>query len=683
MNFYSLYDQGFARVAAVTLPVALANPKENAQRIIAAAKQADAEGCALAVFPELSITGYTAEDLFLSDMLYDEAQKALEEIRLASKELTPLLIVGAPLRQGANLYNTAVVIHKGQYLCVKPKLHIPNYGEFYEVRWFAQIDAWQVPDSFQIAEHTVPAYARPALQATDLKAFVVAVEICEELWVTSPVSADAAAAGATIIANLSASPVTVGRARDRRLMCQSASHRGACAYIYTSSGAGESTNDLAWDGQALIYEAGDLLQENQRYSQETQLTIADIDLDRLRHQQQRMNTFNNVSAEHTQLIEFTSHPSKEDLGLRRKIQRFPYVPQDPATMDEDCFEAYNIQVTSLIRRLQSIGPNVKPVLGVSGGLDSTQALLVCAEAMDRLGRPREDILTFTMPGFATSDHTRSNAQKLAEALGTTFATLDIRPTATQMLREMGHPAGRGEEVYDVTFENVQAGLRTDFLFRIANDRGGIVIGTGDLSELALGWCTYGVGDHMSHYSVNPGIPKTLMQHLVRWVVSSGKFAEPVNETLRSILATEITPELIPLREGEQPQSTQSSIGPYALHDFTLYYSLKYGYRVEKIAFRAWHAWRDISEGAWPANFPESERVAYDLPEILMWMRLFFRRFFQNQFKRTAVPNGVKVMPAGSLSPRGDWRMPSDASAVAWLQRIDDLGVSLGFDVVKR
>lgn len=352
-------------------------------------------------------------------------------------------------------------------------------------------------------------------------------------------------------------------------------------------------------------------------------------------------------------------------------------------MDEDCFEAYNIQVTSLIRRLQSIGPNVKPVLGVSGGLDSTHALLVCAEAMDRLGRPREDILTFTMPGFATTEHTRSNAQKLAEALGTTFATLDIRPTATQMLREMGHPAGHGEEVYDVTFENVQAGLRTDFLFRIANDRGGIVIGTGDLSELALGWCTYGVGDHMSHYSVNPGIPKTLMQHLVRWVVSSGKFAEPVNETLRSILATEITPELIPLREGEQPQSTQSSIGPYALHDFTLYYSLKYGYRVEKIAFCAWHAWRDISEGAWPANFPESERVAYDLPEILMWMRLFFRRFFQNQFKRTAVPNGVKVMPAGSLSPRGDWRMPSDASSAAWLQRIDDLGASLGFEVVKR
>lgn len=683
MNFYSLYDQGFARVAAVTLPVALANPGENAKRIIAAAQQAHEAGCGLAVFPELCVTGYSCEDLFLSDVLYDESIKALEAIREASKELTPLLLVGTPLRQGANLYNTAVVIHKGQYLCVKPKLHIPNYGEFYEVRWFAQIDSWQVPPTFVIAGREVPAYARPALQATDVPAFVVAVEICEELWVTSPVSMDAAAAGATIVANLSASPVTVGRARDRKLMCQSASHRGACAYIYTSAGWGESTNDSAWDGQALIYESGDLVEENERYSHETQLTIADIDLDRLRHQQQRMNTFNSASSDPTELISFTLNPPREDLGLKRKIQRFPYVPHDAQTMDEDCFEAYNIQVMSLIRRLESIGPKVKPVLGVSGGLDSTHALLVCAEAMDRLGRPREDILTFTMPGFATSEHTRSNAQALCEALGTTFQTLDIRPTATQMLQEMGHPFGRGEEVYDVTFENVQAGLRTDFLFRIANAQGGIVIGTGDLSELALGWCTYGVGDHMSHYSVNPGIPKTLMQHLVRWVVSSGKFDAGVNKTLQSILATEITPELIPLRAGEAPQSTQSSIGPYALHDFTLYYSLKYGYRVEKIAFRAWHAWRDVSVGVWPVGFPEAEKVQYDLPEILMWMRLFFRRFFQNQFKRTCVPNGVKVLPAGSTSPRGDLRMPSDAVAASWLQRIDALGAALGFEVVKR
>lgn len=683
MNFYSLYDQGFARVAAVTLPVALADPATNAARIIDATQQADEQGCALVVFPELSLTGYTAEDLFLSDVLYDEVIKALQQIKEASKDLTPLILVGAPLRHASNLYNTAIAIHKGRFLAVKPKLHIPNYGEFYEVRWFAQIDAWQVPAEFKIGADTVPGFARPALQACDLPAFVVSPEICEELWVTSPVSADASAWGATIIANLSSSPVTVGRARDRRLMCQSASHRGACAYIYTSSGEGESTNDLAWDGQALIYESGDLVKENQRFHRGLQLTVADIDLDRLRHQQQRMNTFTHVAAEDTQVIEFELNPLRTDLGLDRQIQRFPYVPSDPATMDEDCFEAYNIQVSSLMRRLESIGPDVKPVLGVSGGLDSTQALLVCAEAMDRLGRPRTDILTFTMPGFATTEHTRSNAQALSEALGTTFATLDIRPTALQMLKEMGHPFGRGEEVYDVTFENVQAGLRTDFLFRIANAHGGIVIGTGDLSELALGWCTYGVGDHMSHYSVNPGVPKTLMQHLVRWVISAGRFSAEVNATLRSILDTEITPELIPLREGEQPQSTQSSIGPYSLHDFTLYYTLKYGYRVEKIAFRAWHAWRDASVGDWPVDFPEGEKVAYSLEEILMWQRLFFRRFFQNQFKRTAVPNGVKVLPAGSLSPRGDWRMPSDALASAWLKRIDELGVSLGFEVVKR
>ena len=363
------------------------------------------------------------------------------------------------------------------------------------------------------------------------------------------------------------------------------------------------------------------------------------------------------------------------------MDRFPFVPDDPARLAQDCYEAYNIQVAALVQRLGAIG-NPKIVIGVSGGLDSTHALIVAARAMDRLGRPRSDIHAITMPGFATSAGTRRNAEDLAVGLGCTFEELDIRATATQMLTEMGHPYGEyartgvlpegasERDLYDVTFENVQAGLRTDFLFRIANHRGGIVLGTGDLSELALGWCTFGVGDQMAHYGVNAGIPKTLIQHLIRWVVAEELFDDAVGRTLLSILDTEISPELVPAEAGGAIQSTQAKIGPYALQDFTLWHVLRRGSRPSRIAFLAHKAWADAQSGDWPEGLPSSEKVAYDLPEIRRWLELFHRRFFTNQFKRSTLPNGPKVVAGGSLSPRGDWRMPSDAAATAWLAELE-------------
>ena len=420
----------------------------------------------------------------------------------------------------------------------------------------------------------------------------------------------------------------------------------------------------------MVYECGDLLGETERFPEGARRTVVDVDLDRIRQERLRQGTFDdNARAEGLRVgdfqeVAFTLEPPSGDIGLMRKVDRFPFVPDDPERLALDCYEAYNIQVSGLEQRLRAIG-QPKVVIGVSGGLDSTHALIVAAKAMDRLGRPRSDILGFTMPGFATSDYTKNNAHRLAKALGITFEELDIRPAATQMLEGLGHPFGRGEEVYDVTFENVQAGLRTDYLFRLANQRGGIVLGTGDLSELALGWCTYGVGDQMSHYTVNSGVPKTLIQHLIRWVVSTDQFDGEVDEVLTEIVEQEISPELIPSKD-DKPQSTEDTIGPYALHDFTLYQVLRFGFRPSKIAFLARHAWADPDTGEWPPGFPEQRRVHYDLAEVKHWLEVFLKRFFANQFKRSAIPNGPKVSAGGSLSPRGDWRMPSDASAAAWL-----------------
>ncbi len=684
MEFRSAYGQGFARVAACTFPVALADPATNAERILEQARLCHDDGVAVAVFPELSLSGYALDDLFLQDVLLEAVDAAVVRLAEASADLLPLIVVGAPIRRRNRLYNCAVLIHRGTVRAVVPKTFLPTYREFYEKRWFAA--GADQRDSFVNVPHwpgadevgDVPFGPDVILAADDVPGLAVHVEVCEDLWVPIPPSHKAALAGATVLLNLSASPVTVGRADDRHLMARSASARCNAAYVYAASST-ESSTDLSWDGATMVYELGDLLGETDRFPDGPRRCVVDVDLDRLRQERIRQGSFDDNRGEEWidvaergegfRTYEIHLDPPAGDIGLRRRVDRFPFVPDDPARLAQDCYEAYHIQVTGLERRMRAIGSS-RVVIGVSGGLDSTHALIVAARAMDRLDRPRSDILAFTLPGFATSEHTKGNATALARALGVTFEEIDLRPLATQMLTDLGHAAAGGDAAYDVTYENVQAGLRTDLLFRAANQRGGIVLGTGDLSELALGWCTYGVGDQMSHYAVNTGVPKTLIQHLIRWVIADGQFAEPVNATLRSILDTEISPELVPVAEGERPQSTQGTIGPYPLHDFTLFHVLRRGARPSRIAFLAEKAWSDAGDGGWPPGYPEGERTAYDLPAIRHWLEVFVRRFFAMQFKRSAIPNGPKVSGGGSLSPRGDWRMPSDASATAWLAELE-------------
>jgi len=676
MDFFNIYAQGFARVAACTFPVELAQPQHNAEALYARARAVAEDGAVLAVFPELCLTGYSIDDLLLQDAVLDAARAAVAWLAERSADVGCVIVAGVPLRREHRLYNCAVVIHGGRVLGVVPKSYVPMYREFYEGRQIAAgIDE---TGEIELAGVAVPFGHDLLFDAADLPGFVLAVEICEDLWVPISPSATAALAGATVIANPSGSPVTVGRADERALLCSSTSSRLLAAYVYAAAGEGESSTDLAWDGQTLVYDQGDLLGHSERFPHGPRETIADVDLRAIATDRLRQGTFDDNRRAHVaqtvgfRRVTFTLCPPSGDLGLRRTVARFPFVPDDPARLAQDCYEAYNIQVSALEQRLRAIG-QPKIVIGVSGGLDSTHALIVAARAMDRLGRPRTDILAYTMPGFATSARTRTNATDLAERLGVTFAELDIRPAARQMLSDIGHPYADGAAVYDVTFENVQAGLRTDYLFRLANHLGGMVLGTGDLSELALGWCTYGVGDQMAHYNVNGGVPKTLIQHLIRWVIASGVFSAEVGETLKSILNTEITPELVPAAPGAKPQSTQDAIGPYALQDFTLYHVLRKGMAPTRIAFLAWHAWHDPAVGDWPPEFPDAERVAYDLPTIKHWLEVFCRRFFGfSQFKRSAAPNGPKVLRGGSLSPRGDWRMPSDVSAALWLDDVREI-----------
>ncbi|GAB2859822.1 NAD(+) synthase [Nocardioides pacificus] len=676
MDFYSAYAHGFARIAAVTLPVALADPAANAAQVLEQARACHEESVAVAVFPELCLTGYSVDDLFLQDTLLEAVETAIHEIVEASVDLMPVLVVGAPVRAGQRLFNAAVVIHRGEILGVAPKSHLPNYREFYERRWFAPGDD-QRGQSIMLAGREAPFGPDLLFAAQDVPGLVLHAEVCEDMWVPIPPSAEASLAGATVLANLSGSPITIARAEDRHLLCRSASSRCSAAYVYAAAGQGESTTDLSWDGQTMIYENGDLLEESERFPDGPRRSVADVDLDKLRQERLRMGTFDDNRRSFAERIadfrtvSFELGAPTSDIGLRRKVDRYPFVPDDVERLVQDCYEAYNIQVSGLERRLESIG-HPKIVIGVSGGLDSTHALIVAAKAMDRLGRPRSDIHAFTLPGFATGETTKGYATRLSESLGVTFETIDITPAARQMLDDLDHPFSEGEEVYDITFENVQAGLRTDYLFRLANHRGGIVLGTGDLSELALGWCTYGVGDQMSHYNVNAGVPKTLIQHLIRYVIESGQFEDDTNEVLAQILAQEITPELVPTKEGEKPQATEDSVGPYALQDFTLYHVIRRGYRPSKIAFLSWHAWRDVAAGEWPPGYPEDRRQAYDLAEVRRWLEVFVKRFFASQFKRSALPNGPKVSPGGTMSPRGDWRMPSDATPVAWLAELENV-----------
>ena len=671
-EFRSIYRHGLVRVAACTTRCTLADPAANAAAILDVARACHQRGAALAVFPELGVSGYAISDLLHQSTLLDAVETAIGDIVAASGELLPVLLVGAPLRHAGALYNCALAIHRGRLLGVVPKVHLPNYREFYEPRHFVVGDG-MVGGAITIGEHSAPFGTDLLFAATDLPGFVVHAEICEDIWVPVPPSSQAALAGATVLANLSASNITIGKAETRRLLCASQSARCVAAYLYAAAGAGESTTDLAWDGQASIFENGATLAETERFPAASQFALGDIDLDMLRHERMQMGSFDTNRRRNPaeyRIVGFRLDPPAGDIGVARTIERYPFVPADADRLEQDCYEAYNIQVSGLAQRLRATGIK-RVVIGVSGGLDSTHALIVCARALDLLELPRGNILGYTMPGFATSAHTKSNAIALMKALGVKSEELDIRPAAERMLADIEHPFARGEPVYDLTFENVQAGLRTDYLFRLANQHNGIVIGTGDLSELALGWCTYGVGDQMSHYNVNAGVPKTLIQHLIRWVISSQQFKPDVAATLNAILSTEISPELVPAKDGETPQSTEAHIGPYALQDFNLYYTLRHGFVPSKIAFLALHAWGDVAKGDWPPGFPPERRGAYDLPTIRKWLEVFLRRFFAfSQFKRSAMPNGPKVSAGGSLSPRGDWRAPSDGNANAWLAELD-------------
>ena len=496
-----------------------------------------------------------------------------------------------------------------------PKIHLPNYREFYEPRHFVSGDGTDGGPSPSAAA-PVPFGADLLFAAADLRGLIVHAEICEDVWVPNPPSGEAAVAGATVLANLSASNITIGKAETRRLLCRSQSARCLAAYLYAAAGAGKSTTDLAWDGQASVFENGDTLAETERFPVADQAAIADIDLDMLAQERLQMGSFDTNRRRHASPVpahRLHGVTPAGDVGFRRRIERFPFVPADVARLEQDCYEAYNIQVSGLAQRLRATGLK-KVVIGISGGLISTQALMVCAQAFDLLGLPRDGILAYTMPGFATSDHTKSQRLRADAIAGrdgerTRYQTrgdADAVPT-------LGIPYATAQSVYDITFENVQAGLRTDYLFRLANHHNGIVIGTGDLSELALGWCTYGVGDQMAHYNVNAGVPKTLIQHLIRWIIGTKRFADDVLETLDAILATEISPELVPVAEGEVPQSTEAKIGPYALQDFTLFHILRYGFAPSKIAFMALHTWEDAARGDWPPHFHADRRVGYDLP----------------------------------------------------------------------
>ncbi|WP_372616786.1 NAD(+) synthase [Falsiroseomonas sp.] len=673
--FHNIHAHGFVRAAACAPRLRVADPAFNAGETLAMARRAAEAGASLVLFPELGLSAYAIDDLLQQSALLEAVEQAVAGLLDASRELAPVLFVGAPVRAGGRLYNTALAIHRGRLLAAFPKSYLPSYREFYEKRHFAT-GAGSVPPTLRLAGQEAPFGTDILLRAQDLPDLVIHAEICEDVWAPVPPSTAAALAGATVLLNLSASNVTVGKSAYRHALCQVHSARCIAAYLYSAAGQGESTTDLAWDGQAMIYENGALLAEAERFAAEPPLILADLDLERIQQERLRQTSFGDAADFHPpkrpfREVSFTLAADREsDLGLKREVPRFPFVPDDDARLSELCYEAYNIQSHGLRQRLEATGIK-RIVIGVSGGLDSTQALLVAAHAFDRLGRPRSDILAYTLPAFATSDRTKANAWKLMRALGVTAAEIDMTPACMQMLRDIGHPFAEGKPVHDITFENVQAGARSSALFRLANQHDAIVLGTGDLSELALGWATYGVGDHMSHYNVNGSVPKTLIQHLIRWVAEEEVFGTAAKPVLLDILATEISPELVPGDGTDGPaQKTEDFVGPYALQDFTLFHVTRHGFRPSKVAFLAWHAWHDAAAGAWPPHTPPEKRLAYDLPTIAKWLRVFVRRFFAtSQFKRSALPNGPKVSSGGSLSPRGDWRAPSDASAETWLAEL--------------
>jgi NAD+ synthase (glutamine-hydrolysing) len=663
--FNSIYSHGFARVAVCIPGVRVADPRHNGERTVGLATRASERGAAVALFPELGLSAYSNEDLFHQDALLDATLEAAGQVLDASRTLTPILVVGVPLRLEGKLFNCAVAMYRGRLLGITPKTYLPNYREFYEKRQFTSgRDA--MAREVEVLGQRAPFGNDLVYEVASVPGLAIAAEICEDLWAPIPPTTYAAFAGATVLLNLSASNIIIGKAEYRRSLCASQSGRTIAAYVYAAAGPGESTTDLAWDGHGLVFENHELLAESSRFATDEQVITADVDLDRLVQERMRMTSFNDAATEQRDRIRAIRRvpvPFEVPVGpggnlpLDRVVERFPYVPSDPAVRDERCFETYNIQVQGLATRLRASGiKNV--VIGLSGGLDSTQALIVAVKAMERLGLSRTNVLAYTMPGFATSERTRLNALALMEALGVAGEEIDIRPSCLQMLKDIGHPYARGELVYDVTFENVQAGERTSHLFRLANANNALVVGTGDLSELALGWSTYGVGDHMSHYAVNASVPKTLIQHLIRWVIATNQVGAEASGILQSIVETTISPELVPAggERGAQPnQHTEQTIGPFELQDFNLYYISRFGFRPSKVAFLASHAWSGT----------------YSMGAIKSWLAVFLKRFFEtSQFKRSCVPNGPKVGSGGSLSPRSDWRAPTDAVAEVWLTELE-------------
>jgi NAD+ synthase (glutamine-hydrolysing) len=672
--FAAIRRHGFVRVAAATPLASAGDVAFNLEQTLLLARRGHERGVDLIVYPELNLSSYAVDDLHLQDAFLDEVELGIARLCKETAELKPVLVVGAPIRRNGRLYNCGLAISHGNVIGIVPKSFLPNYREYYEKRWFASGIGLEGLKA-EVAGQVAPFGPDLIFAADELSDFVFHIEICEDYWAPQPPSTIGALAGATILANLSASNITIGKADERALLCASQSTRCLAAYIFAAAGPGESTTDLAWDGQGSIYELGERLAESSRFAREPELAVADVDVQRLRLERMRNATFNDNALaighpeKRVRRIPFEHRPDFEDIGFERAIRRFPYVPRRPEQLDQDCYEAFNIQIQGLARRFQATsGKHL--IIGVSGGLDSTHALIVAAKTCDYLDLPRSTILGFTLPGFATGEETKANAWRLMEALGIVAEEIDIKPAARRMLEDIGHPFAKGEAVYDVTFENVQAGLRTDYLFRLANQRGGFVVGTGDLSEIALGWSTYGVGDQMSHYGVNAGVPKTLIQYLIRWAIKSNQFDEATDEVLQAILDTKISPELVPADEESGMQSTEDRIGPYELHDFFLYHILRSGQPPSKVAFLAWQAWKDRDAGVWPFDYPDRLKREYDLATIRKWLEIFLFRFFQlSQFKRSALPNSPKVSAGGALSPRGDWRAPSDGTAEPWLDEL--------------
>ena len=668
-GFLDIYAHNFARVSIAVPRMQLAGPNKNAAEIARMYDQAANEGAALVLFPELCLSGYSLDDLHQQDALLSAVLDGLQKLVEVTSSSSAVLVVGAPLRFEQRLFNCAAILSRGRILGLVPKTYVPSYREFYEKRQFASArDA--LSNRVSCLGQDVPFGTDLIFRDRNNPDLCIHAEICEDVWVPIPPSTYAAFRGATILTNLSASNITIGKSRYRHQLAQGQSSKTLSAYLYSGAGSGESTTDLAWDGHALVYENGDLVAESQRFRDKSQLIFADIDLDRLVQERMRLTSFIDCATDHREqirnlrIIPFSFTPPDRVIRLSRKIERLPFVPIDRTRRNERCYEAYNIQVSSLAQRLRATATQ-KVAIGVSGGLDSTHALIVAARAMDRLGLPRKNVLAYTMPGFATSRSTRANALDLMKALRVSSHEIDIRPSCEQMFKDMEHPFSKGKKQYDVVFENVQAGERTSHLFRLANFHDALVVGTGDLSELALGWCTYGVGDHMSHYNVNASVPKTLIRYLIEWVADHEEVPPETAAVLRKVLACTISPELVPGKDEDGPsQNTEEAIGPYNLHDFSLYYITRRGYSPSKVVFLSTHAWTNNAQHP-PKDAP------YTIEEILKWQRVFLERFFlTSQFKRSAIPNGPKVGSGGSLSPRGDWRAPSDNQAEPWLAELE-------------